>query len=303
MIKSGDLARAGCRYLGEKYSDMDCQRFVRQCMSDLGLSAPAGSNKLFRTMTWTGTPEECKKKFGTIPPGAFLFIHEFDGGEVARGYTDGKGNASHIGIYTAMTGRDMVDQAVAEGNTRAVNYNFGDGAIHSSSTREHVATSSFSGKSIRGGWNRIGLWNKIDYGENVNAILNGKRSDGEGGEKMEVCFATVSGGNEKKPINMRKRPDQNSELIREVPQGHTVEVIERGEEWCLVEYGVKTGYIMTRFIHMDGETETGPGGQDAADHTQPGGQVTISLTYDQATALLPILETMVDGLVATVGRG
>jgi hypothetical protein len=76
-----------------------------------------GSNAWYRAMDWTGTPEECMKTFGQIPIGATLFIWANDGGEEARGYHDGKGNASHIGVFI---GRNT-------------------GAIHSSASRGKVA--------------------------------------------------------------------------------------------------------------------------------------------------------------------
>ena len=86
--------------------------------------------------SWTGTPEECKAKFGGVPKGALLFILENDGGERARGYYDGLGNASHIGVYTGI----------------------GQGAVHASSSKGKVCESKFAGKTIRnGGWNRSGL--------------------------------------------------------------------------------------------------------------------------------------------------
>ena len=59
----------------------------------------------------------------------------------------------------------------------------GSGAIHSSSSKGCVATSNFSGKSIDGGWNRVGLWNAISYGEEIDRILNGQDKD-EGGETV-----------------------------------------------------------------------------------------------------------------------
>jgi hypothetical protein len=61
---------------------------------------------------------------------------------------------------------------------------------------------------------------------------------------------------------------------------------------------------MSKFVHMaEEDTTTGQAPQIQGDHVQPGGQVTILLSYEQAVAILPILETMVDYLVATVGRG
>ena len=145
------VAQQGDKYLGTSYSTMDCQAFVERCLYDAGLSVNlAGSNAWYRAMTWTGTPEECRAIFGTIPVGAFLYILEFDGGERARGYYDGIGNSSHMGLYIGRNG----------------------GAIHSSYSRGGVYYSSFSGSTINGGWNRVGLWKRLDYGSTVNAILS-----------------------------------------------------------------------------------------------------------------------------------
>ena len=137
------LAKAGEKYLGRKYSEMDCQDFVERCLRDIGINMNlAGSNAWYRKMDWVGTPEECKARFGIIPNGAFLFILERDGMEPAKYKKDGIGNSSHMGIKT---GR-------------------GDGAIHSSKSRGCVCTSVFRDKTINGGWNRVGLWDTIDYG-------------------------------------------------------------------------------------------------------------------------------------------
>ena len=62
-----------------------------------------GSNDMWRNaLSWKGTPDECIKKFGCIPSGAWLFTLKQDGGEIKRGYKDGLGNAAHVGIYTGM---------------------------------------------------------------------------------------------------------------------------------------------------------------------------------------------------------
>ncbi len=156
--RAKDLALAGEKYLGRSYQEMDCQAFVEQCLRNVGISLNlAGSNAWYRKMTWVGSPEECRQKFGSVPIGAFLFILASDGKEPAKYREDGIGNASHIGIRT---GR-------------------GDGAIHSSQTRGCVAESVFRDKTIRGGWNRVGLWDELDYGEMVNGIL-GEKCDGGG---------------------------------------------------------------------------------------------------------------------------
>ena len=94
-------------YIGIPYSTLDCQAFVEQVLRDLGVRKPdgsvynwRGSNSMFRNyIGWRGTIAECKKKFGFIPEGAFLFLVKNDGGEEEKGYHDGLGNASHVGLY------------------------------------------------------------------------------------------------------------------------------------------------------------------------------------------------------------
>ena len=98
-------------YVGTAYSRLDCQGFVEQVLKDLGVrkkdGSPynwRGSNSMWRNyIGWKGTIEECKKKFGCIPQGAFLFLLKWDGKEEEKGYTDGLGNASHVGLYLGTT--------------------------------------------------------------------------------------------------------------------------------------------------------------------------------------------------------
>ena len=182
------LALAGDFYLGRSYSEMDCQAFAERCLRDIGINMNlAGSNAWYRKMTWVGTPEECRKQFGSVPSGAFLFILEQDGKEPAKYRKDGIGNASHMGIKTGRTqeqmmrtgleriagryGKDYTGRKVAQYEFRK-KVGFGNGAVHSSKSRGCVATSRFADRTIRnGGWNRVGLWNMIDYGEKINNIL------------------------------------------------------------------------------------------------------------------------------------
>lgn len=149
-VSAQKVSLMGDKYIGRTYSQMDCQAFVEQCLADAGLNVNlTGSNAWYRTMTWVGTPEECRAKFGTIPVGAFLYILEQNGKEPDKYKADGLGNASHIGIYI---GRES-------------------GAIHSSASRGGVYYSPFTGSTINGGWNRVGLWTELDYGETVNEML------------------------------------------------------------------------------------------------------------------------------------
>ncbi len=149
-INAVTFSQMGDKYIGTGYSVYDCQAFVERMLADAGLYVDlAGSNAWYRVMNWRGTPEQCIATFGCIPTGAFLFILKHDGGEPSH-YRDSLGNASHIGVVTHRNG----------------------GAIHSSYSKGRVCTSVFNDATIpNGGWNMVGLWTRMDYGDTVNSIL------------------------------------------------------------------------------------------------------------------------------------
>ena len=237
MVNGNELARVGCKYMGTPYSTMDCQAFVERCLKDCGLKKDLpGSNAWYRevmTHGWIGSPEECKSKYGFIPAGAFLFILEFDGKEPAKYQGDGVGNASHIGIFTNMTGKQMVEQAKADGDSIAGGYNYGDGALNSSSSRGAVCTSKFAGKSINGGWNRVGIYDLVQY-------------DGIGGGGMTktMIVHTENGGT----LNLREQPSKQSKIITTIPNGTPVCVTDTTTDWSKLDYNGLTGWVMSSFL-------------------------------------------------------
>ena len=90
-----------------KYDQYDCQAFCELVLRDLGARDPSGkvynwkgSNDMARhAVSWIGTVEECRQRFGEIPVGSWAFMFDNTGNETKRGYHDGKGNYSHVGIY------------------------------------------------------------------------------------------------------------------------------------------------------------------------------------------------------------
>ena len=277
------LSLAGDQFLGRGYDEMDCQEFVERCLEVIGCKKDLkGSNAWFREMTWTGTPEECVKVFGCVPKGAFLFIWADDGGEIKRGYHDGKGNASHIGIKT---GR-------------------GKGAIHSSSSRGCVTESEFNDKTIKhGGWNRVGLWDKMDYTKSVNWMLAhigiGEKTEKQEGKPMQAVAKSRNGG----AINLRKKP--GGDLLDRVPSGSTVEIVEIGNDWSRITWNGKTGWMMTEFLEADessipGDDDFGPGdlGEQTGDE-----KVQLVFTVAELAQLLPLLRAMEKQIIDKVGRG
>lgn len=134
-----------------KYDQYDCQAFCELVLKDIGVRQPngavynwKGSNDIARhACSWIGTKDECIKQFGSIPLGAWAFIWDNTGNEKKRGYYDGLGNYSHIGIY--------VGDNIVRDSTKIKN---------SSGTyiRDGVGNRSLSA------FNRIGLAEMLDFG-------------------------------------------------------------------------------------------------------------------------------------------
>lgn len=192
--------------------------------------------------------------------GALLFIWKDDGGEILRGYKDGLGNASHIGVYIARE----------------------EGAIHSSSSKQKVCYSKFSGKSIKGGWNRIGLWDRFDYGQHINQILNQDSNQNERDESPMLYTGIITSSNGK-GANLRSKKSTSSDLIVRMGEGDSVEVLEDDGSWLKVTYGTYTGYVLKSLVaQADYEKETTP--------------VTVTLPYNIALELR-------DALINAMGVG
>lgn len=298
---------AGDKYLGRSYEEMDCQAFVEKCMSDCGLRMDlGGSNSWYREVMrngWTGTPEECVRVFGQIPKGALLFILEKVGLKTPEKFRhDGIGDATHIGIKT---GR-------------------GEGAIHSSYSRGCVAESKFKDKTIPdGGWNRVGLYDRFDYGKSVNWLLEhigiGEAPQTETKKEGKSMNATVTAPKSGQTVNLRKKPD--GDLVERIPDGTEAELTGRtktgrnGEEWAEVTAAGKTGWMMAKFLIADDSAIPAEdpddfvagdacGDDDACDLDQDGSEkVALYFTVEELAALLPILEKAVEQIVDKVGRG
>ena len=102
----GDQAKSS-KYDKLKYADYDCQAFCELVLKDIGVRKEngavynwKGSNDIARhACSWIGTKADFIKEFKEIPLGAWVFMWDDTGAEKARGYYDGLGNYSHIGIY------------------------------------------------------------------------------------------------------------------------------------------------------------------------------------------------------------
>lgn len=242
MVDGNKLGDVGFSKIGTPYSEMDCQAFVEWCLRQCGCNKDlAGSNAWYREVLKNGvilSPEECVRQLGCVPKGAFLFIHAFDGGEPSKYHGDGIGNASHIGLCTIPRG---------------------EGAINSSKSRGGVCESKFKKKSISGGWNKVGLWNQVeyDYGGDTPVPEPEPTPDPEPAPEPMYKYAEVWSANGK-PVNTRKGPDETYALSKagKIPVGTVVEVLEntvnkQGERWSRVCYTDSKGTVWYCWIKDD----------------------------------------------------
>lgn len=131
---------------GETDDKQDCQGHIERCVRvNGGQMAYAGSNDMFRNAcTWVGTLAEARAQ-GKLVPAALLFLVTHTGDYPEKYHADGKGNASHVGLY------------------------IGDPDIlitHAAASAGRVTTSSFAST-----WTHVGLAKAIDYAEGGGIAL------------------------------------------------------------------------------------------------------------------------------------
>ena len=127
----------GTRHETVLFMREDCFKYVATMLKAVGLDedvvdAMRGSNGMYRTMTWVGSPYECIQTYGLIPAGAFVFkTRTKNMCKPERYYHDNLPDCYMCGF----TGRDIYDVLdVAE-------------------------------------WSAIGLWDKLVYNPSINAFL------------------------------------------------------------------------------------------------------------------------------------
>ncbi len=65
-----------------------------------------------------------------------------------------------------------------------------------------------------------------------------------GGVLAEPAWVETAKGS----LNMRSKPNAESTIVRKVPNGEEVDVLETGDTWSKIEYRGKTGYVKSEFL-------------------------------------------------------
>ncbi|MCI6377324.1 MAG: SH3 domain-containing protein [Clostridiales bacterium] len=120
---------------------------------------------------------------------------------------------------------------------------------------------------------RMAVWSKTSYagyeGYVMNAYLTFQNGRPEVIEGETAVVVTPSG-----TLNLRLEPSRNAGVIAHIPQYASVNVQQRGNDWCYIAYEGLLGYVMTDFLSFSTQAqppasntpETPSDGEDG-DHT------------------------------------
>ena len=110
-------------------------------------------------------------------------------------------------------------------------------------------------------------------------------------DTITATVATPNNG----PVNVRAGSGTSFKLVDRINSGETVKITTKGDRWSKVEYAIGTrmivGWISNDYLIFGEETA-------ASSET-----IKITLTVDQARAMLAGLEALEDQIVDRIGRG
>lgn len=217
---------------GSNTKGMDCQGLIEWALRESGFACNyRGTNDMWRNMlSEKGAIEQCVSRWGKVPLGALIFIHDNDGGEPASYQGDGEGNAWHVYIKVAdgllvhasagnkcVTTRDFADKTIGNGGPNA--YGLVDGIVYTGTKQpegvadagsasgagaadaEDMPTSTPQKPKWRPQYTHL-IWRKGDKGNGPREVQEGLRRagadisvDGEFGPATEAAVIAFQSAN------------------------------------------------------------------------------------------------------------
>ncbi len=256
------------------YDEMDCYRFIRQCVRDSGGDMRyAGTNDVFRAGLTERLPLDTAIAQQKLAPGWALFIVRKEGDGTPEKYrNDGFGDAYHMGLYTE--GAQAGEIPVA----------------HSSQSRGIVCAST-----LQNGWNWAGRLKDVAYAEDGTESGDTPATDPP---PVRGTVTTESGD-----LIMRKLPGgqavRGQQYLLKIPRGAHIDILRQeevnGERWGQTRYANKngdhTGWVSMDFVRL--ETETG---EPPSTDTLPAGYMLIISALDNR----PLTAEQVSGLISEI---
>ncbi|MCI5957344.1 MAG: SH3 domain-containing protein, partial [Clostridiales bacterium] len=94
---------------------------------------------------------------------------------------------------------------------------------------------------------RMAVWSKTSYAGNEGYVMNAYLTFQNGKPQViegETAVVVTPSGT----LNLRLEPSRNAGVIAHIPQYATVNVQQRGNDWCYIAYEGMLGYVMTDFL-------------------------------------------------------
>lgn len=197
---------------------------------------------------------------GSIPGGAILPVLGTSGSwkYVQYGIQTGYCSAGYLTLYTSYPG------SIASGGASAmVSLAGGTG---SAPIRSEASTSAAIVMQVPHGTqvtvlSNDGSWCRVNAGGVEGYMLTADLDFAQQGteittpplgadEMQAVVNSTAS------TLNLREGPGESYTVIAEIPKGTVIVVTAYGSDWCAVRWGSLTGYVMTKYLAFDAETDT-----------------------------------------------
>lgn len=105
---------------------------------------------------------------------------------------------------------------------------------------------------------KLGNWKYAGWLPEVERYNPEPGPEPPGPEPQDTAVVGNVDPGKRQEVNLRTKLSTAAALVDRVPVGDTVTVLKYDEDWCRIKWGRKTGYMMTKFLIFEEETdETG----------------------------------------------
>ena len=123
------------------------------------------------------------------------------------------------------------------------------------------------------------------------------------GGKIKIAIVTTPDGT---GVNFRTEPRKGDNVIKKIPDGEEVEVLEEQGTWDKIEYKGDRGYAMSEFLLIVGEKDDDPPAEIPPEQTEPQGPEdgdTVQIPLDLIITLRAAAQNIVDLCDAAINNG
>ncbi len=106
---------------------------------------------------------------------------------------------------------------------------------------------------------KLAAWSRVSFagvtGYVMNSFLTFVENVGTTSAPGEqTAWVNTASGS----LNLRQEPASGAYILKRIPQGAAVSVLQKGESWCSVSYAGMAGYVMSNFLRFDDTVAPSP---------------------------------------------